>query len=395
MKKLHEWIDNTGYNLLYYLHALICIFFSIFPIDEEKIHVSCWTGKGGFSCNPKSIIQELEKEYPNKYKIYWAVNNPNENKKIFPSYIKLVKYHSLKSLFHQMTAFLWIDNCRKDLPYKRKNQFYLQTWHGSGPMKKVEKDVENTLPHGYRLNAQKDSLEADCILSGSELDSNIYRNSFWYNGLILESGYPKTDIIFSDYGEIKRRFCKEYHLKETTKFVIYAPTFRDHKRTSEFQYELKVFPVLSSLKRKYGGDWILLLRMHKYNCISVKNLCENNNCIDVSSYSDIQELLSFVDVAIDDYSSWLYDFMLTGRPCFLFTPDLSEYYDYRGFYIDLYSLPYPISTNMESLCNNIEKMDDEECKRRSIKFLKEYNFFNDGHAAQRVVKWINDIKKES
>ena len=393
MSSIKEIFVKYGYEIVYFFHALFCKVFSFFPIDKKKIHVSCWTGRGGFSCNPKYIISELNKQFPGKYKIYWAVNNPENEVKRFPSCIHLVKYHSLHSLYHQMTAFLWIDNCRKDMPIKRKGQYYLQTWHGSGPMKKIEADTRDALVMGYEYNARKDSKMIDWILSGCSIETKIYRNSFWYNGQILEYGSPRADALFhSRKDELKKVFCIDNNLPFSTNLILYAPTFRDKKKGTEFDYGMNVDSVLASCQKRFGGEWIMLLRLHKNNMISADSIKRNKRCIDVTVYPDMQELLEFVDVAIDDYSSWFYDFMYTRRPCFIYAPDINEYDDIRGFYIDFRSLPFPISDSIDSLCKDIESFDEADRDKKYNQFFSYIGSFNDGHASERVVKMISDIK---
>ena len=378
---------------MYFIHALFCRLFSIFPIDKKKIHVSCWNGRGGFSCNAKYIIQELEHRFPRSYKIYWAVNDDEILHASFPDYINLVRFHSLTSLYHQMTSFLWIDNCRKDMPYKRKGQYYLQTWHGSGPLKKVEADVREALVTGYEYNAKKDSAVIDGFLSGSRVDSGIFRHAFWYAGHVLDFGLPRTDILFkNDNTELKAEFCRKYNIDPSVRFVLYAPTFRDKKKGKEFDYGMKIEPVLESLRRKFGGEWKFLLRFHKNNEITEDDMRSHPDCIDVTSYIDMQELLCIADAAIDDYSSWVYDFMYTERPCFIYAPDISDYYDIRGFYIDFYSLPFPISENMDELCKDILSYDEKFRIQKSRDLLSRIGTFNDGHASERTVDWIMKLK---
>lgn len=384
---------KIGYEIGYFFHALFCKIFSVLPIDKKKIHVSCWTGRGGFSCNPKYIISELNKQFPGKYKIYWAVNNPENEKTKFPAYIHLVKFHSFLSLYHQMTSFLWIDNCRKDMPIKRKGQYYLQTWHGSGPMKKIEADVRDALVMGYEYNARKDSKMIDWILSGCSIETNIYKNSFWYSGKILEYGSPRADALFYPRKEeLKSIFCQQNNLSLSTNFILYAPTFRDKKKGTEFNYGMNVDAVLDSCQKRFGGEWMMLLRLHKNNMVSADEIKNNKRCIDVTNYPDMQELLEFVDAAIDDYSSWFYDFMYTYRPCFIYAPDIDDYDGIRGFYIDFRSLPFTISDSMDSLCKAIECFDKAEQDRKYKQFFSYIGSFNDGHASERVVKMISDIK---
>ena len=65
--------------------------------------------------------------------------------------------------------------------------------------------------------------------------------------------------------------------------------------------------------------------------------------VDVTDYPDIQELMMISDVAITDYSSWIYDYVLSRKPGFIFATDIEEYNTERGFY-------YPIRVYSFSNC---------------------------------------------
>ena len=48
--------------------------------------------------------------------------------------------------------------------------------------------------------------------------------------------------------------------------------------------------------------------------------------------NDMTEYLIVSDVLITDYSSSMFEFIITGKPCFLFCPDLDNYEkNERGF----------------------------------------------------------------
>lgn len=389
-KKVLSFFVSFFYEIAYFLHKLFCCLLCIFPIDSKKIHISCWNGRGGYSDNPKYIIEELESTYPNEYKIYWSVIDP-EKTTGFPEFVHLVKYHSFISLFHQITAFLWIDNCRKDMPYKRKKQYYLQTWHGSGPLKKIEADVEDALVMGYKQNAKKDSKMISAILSGSAIESYIYKNSFWYNGPVLEFGSPRTDFMFkANKKDLKTRFCKEVGIPVDSKLVLYAPTFRD-KASKDFDYSIDIDSVINALNEKWKGKWFFLLRTHKNNDISFSNLKTHPKFIDVTLYPDMQELLSLIDVAIDDYSSWMFDLLYNYCPCFIYAPDYDSYVNKRGFYIDFNSLPFTKAKDIDGLCGNICSFDFNSYKNNCKKFLDSICSYNDGMASAKVVAWIKGI----
>jgi CDP-glycerol glycerophosphotransferase len=77
--------------------------------------------------------------------------------------------------------------------------------------------------------------------------------------------------------------------------------------------------------------------------------------VNASKYDEMQELLCMADVLITDYSSSQWDFALTGKPGFLFTPDLDYYqHEDRGFYTPIDDWPFPYAKTNEELSNLIK-----------------------------------------
>ena len=118
--------------------VMIYFFFRLFPIKKNKIVITNYYGKG-FGDNGKAIANELH-ERKLDIDFVWLVEKNDES---IPQWIRQVNYYSILSIYELVTAKLWIDNARKRrYVRKRKQQFYIQTWHGTIPLKRVEKDVE-------------------------------------------------------------------------------------------------------------------------------------------------------------------------------------------------------------------------------------------------------------
>lgn len=105
----------------------------------------------------------------------------------------------------------------------------------------------------------------------------------------------------------------------------------------------------------------------------------------------MQELLAITDVAITDYSSWIYDFVLLRKPGFIFATDIEEYNNERGFYYPLESTPFPVATNNIQLVENIRRFDNVKYQHDIDLFLKEKGCIEDGEASRRVVELLSGI----
>ena len=133
----------------------------------------------------------------------------------------------------------------------------------------------------------------------------------------------------------------------------------------------------------------MLLKLHpniaekaeelKYDPLVVRN---------ASLWPDIQELYLAADVLLTDYSSVMFDFMATGKPCFLYVNDLEAYRGDRNFYFDMKKLPYPLAENSEELVKAISEFSLKEQAAREAEFQREFGFRETGRAAKAAADWI-------
>ena len=120
----------------------------------------------------------------------------------------------------------------------------------------------------------------------------------------------------------------------------------------------------------------------------------SDKIVDVTLYPDIQELLTVSDFAISDYSSCIFDFMLTRKPVFIYANDIETYSFDQGLCYPIESTPFPICKNNYELFNNILNFNYEIYLTKVEKFLKEKGCMEDGYASKRVVDLIEQIMNE-
>lgn len=377
-------------NLLKNLVTNLIIYtFSCFPIKNKKIVLFSYYGNQ-YGCNPKYISQYIQENYPaDKFDVVWVFNDLSSKK--YLSDIRTVKTMSLKYFYELYTAKVVITNYRTtELFKKRKNQYYIQTWHSSLRLKQIEKDAEQTLPPRYIQMAKEDSLKCDLLLSGSSFSSEVFKRSFWYDGEIFEHGTPRNDVLFRNSNFKKKEVLEKLKLSSNTNILLYAPTFR--KGNSLSACDLNFEKLLETLTAKYGGDWTILVKLHPHINSNFYEGASNENVLDVSSFDDIQELLLIADILISDYSSLMFDYSITSRPCFLFVPDLFEYISKdRGLYFDLTELPFISALNQIELEEEIKRFNSEKYKNELDVFLKRVGTFENGDACEMLVKRLDEV----
>ena len=165
MNRLIQLLKKSIIQLPLWIFGRLC------PINKKKVVVSSYYGKG-FGDNPRYIVEALKSKYPD-IRIIWGVTD-TKSREGFPEWVETCKYNGAKYVFHMATAKFWIDNCRKGfVMFKRREQIYIQTWHGFA-LKRIEKDAAESLNDGYVSYAIKDSKNIDYIISCSSFMTERY-----------------------------------------------------------------------------------------------------------------------------------------------------------------------------------------------------------------------------
>lgn len=364
-------------------------------IEPRKIVFDNYMGKG-FGCNPKYVAKALEERYPGEFDLVWIVSKGDMAKSDMPKHIRKVEYGSSQALREYATAKIWVSNYHKISflkrgMFKRKGQCFIQMWHGSLGIKKIENDVSILTKQKKWLKLAKRSSEmVDYWISNSTFENEVYHRGFWgVTDNVLMYGHPRNDILFSDRTDISKKVRKSLGVGDK-KILFYAPTFREDYRMNCYAIDFE--RLSESLKERFGGEWVIVVRLHprvrKYASTILKS---KKNVYDATRYADIQELIVSADCMITDYSSCIFDFALTGRPGFIFATDIEMYNNERGFYYPLEETPFPIATNNDELMENVLSFDDKVYQQKLEEFLQGKGCVEDGHASERVVELIRRI----
>ena len=368
------------------------ILYKDLPLENNKIFIRCCFGS--YCCNPKYIVEELLKqELP--YNIVWMVDDRYDKfSKDFPTdKIKIVMNGTKEAEIERATSKIVIDNERaffypESNTIKKEGQIYIQTWHGSLGIKKVGAEITK-LSERQCYYHHLDSEQLDYLISNSTFETDLYKRYFYNYGKILEIGHPRNDIFFQNRPDIKEKVYKFFNIPLNKKIVIYAPTWRDDYNVKAFS--LDFVKVKKTIEKHFDGEYVFLNKLHpKYILNNLKEK-QNKDVIYATYYSDMQELLVSADILISDYSSCMFDFMLTNKPVFLYATDVNKYKKQRGLYYPLESTPFPIATNNDELINNIKEFNYDNYKNKVEDFLKEKGCIDDGHASERVVNLIKGL----
>ena len=369
----------------------IMALFNRVEISSNKVVFNNFMGKG-YGCNPKYIAQEILKQNL-PYDLVWLVSNLNEP---MPDKIRKVLYGSIDSVYELATAKVIVTNVKNLLPFpaKKPGQYFIMTWHGGQGFKFVEKDVEEKLSPAYVRDSKINSQITDLMLAHSQEQFDEMRRAFWYSGEIMRCGLPRNDIFFRNDAELILRIRKSLNIPDDNKVIMYAPTFRDNPAIFDEVYNFDAKRLLQVVEKKFGGKWTLLVRFHPNIAatnFAQKFLSGSRYIINATNYPDIQELIVASDVLISDYSGVIYDFMLCGKPVFIFAKDLDTYPKERGFKQAYFDLPYKVNRTEGELLNCIKNFNAKALEPAIGKFFEQIKPFGTGHASETVVARIKAV----
>ncbi len=362
-------------------------------VKTQNNKVFCWEFYfrkcGG---NPKYIADYILSQ-DKGYIVYWAISKDVNTNSLNPKY-SLVKHTSFSFLIALYSSRYIITNYRNDpmesFFVKKKDQKYIMTWHGSTPLKKVEKDAIERLDEKYVKVAKLDSQNCDLMLSNCLFFTNLIKQSFWYNGEILEKGIPCNDILFNTGQRINaiKKVKTFYHIANNDMIVLYAPTFRNNDNTID-PYRINWNLIIPALEITFKRRVTVMVRLHPNiaGMVDTSPLVNYPQTFDATFYPDMQELLCSMDLFITDYSSTMFDSMLMDKPCILYALDKDKYD--RGFYFSLDSLPFPLATNEIDFLSKIKDFDIDEYNSKSNIFKKQVlGISEDGHASESFFNWM-------
>ena len=363
-------------------------YYEYMPINEKVIFYESFHGKN-MSDSPLAICKALiDNDEFKEYTHVWALNDANNLKEEFKDKknIKVCKVNSNEYLKYISSAKYLINNTTFP-PYfiRKKEQKYINTWHGT-PLKTLGKDMKGSI--GQHKNIQRNFLQATHLINPNKYTSNILIDSHdlkgLYSGYIANIGYPRIDLTLKcDKSKLKDKLKIEFNKK----VLLYAPTWRGEVGSVDKDI-LRFISDYKRLQEEFGDEYKILLRVHSlmYKYLKQEGLEKDV----VPETIDTNELLGIVDLLITDYSSIMFDYMVTRKPILFYTYDREIYEENRGTYLNLEDMPGDICLDIDSVIKSIKNIDEVIIRNKDKykKCLKLYCYNDDGKATERAINLI-------
>ena len=304
-----------------------------------------------FNDSPKTIY-DFMKAHPEyqQYHCIWAFEDPSK----FPD-LETVKIDTPAYFKTALKAKYWITNTNieRGLRFKKKNQKYLNTWHGIA-LKYIGNDVAG------RNDFNFDTVDYLCVCGA--YDERVYKSAFRAKeNSYLRCGLPRNEELWGVNNEKKAQMRAKLDIPVDKKVILYAPTWRESTDGGK-SYAIKPPIHFDEWEKELGEEYVILFRAH-HQTTKVLNVQYNDFVRSASTYPEVNDLMIAADILITDYSAIVFDFSILCRPIFCYAYDYDSYLVDRGTYfnIDDYYPNKSCRTEAE-LLSRIKNIDyEKEC----------------------------------
>jgi len=274
-----------------------------------------------------------------------------------------------------------------------KKQYIINTWHGGGAYKKCGLDMYEDTPL-FRKDLHLAADKTDVFLSTCERFTEAIsysmltpRKVFWNIGM------PRNDAMLNPDPLRRQAIREKLGLQDGEKLVLFPPTYRKpndnyFKESIAISYGVDPKRVCRAFEARFGGVWKFAYRLHP--CVTNREGLPGD-VLDLTDYPDMQDLLLAADAMVNDFSSSMWDFMLTGRPIFQFAIDLEHYIKTTQVYTPVEQWPFPRSTNNDELEQCILNFNEEDYARACRLHYQALGGCESGEATKLVCQRIWEV----
>ncbi|MGW5480251.1 CDP-glycerol glycerophosphotransferase family protein [Streptomyces sp. NPDC004008] len=357
------------------------------PVDPQLAVFSAYWDRG-VACNPAAIAAKLAELAPHIHPV-WVVARgkaallPPGTDHVIPG---TRRYWDVMARAKYLVNNVNFPNA----VVKRADAVHVQTHHGT-PLKRMGLDQVDypAAAKGLDFDALLARIDKwDYSVSANGHSTRMWERAYPSRYTSLDYGYPRNDVFYSATAEDVRAIRERLGIGPGRRAILYAPTHRDYEAGWTPRLDL------ASLAERLGQDTVLLVRGHYFYggaASPLAGLRRSGRVIDVSSYDPVEDLCLAADALVTDYSSIMFDYANLGRPIVIYADDWETYAKTRGVYFDLMAeAPGQVARTQDELAAVFETdaWRDEAASKALTAFRRRFCEFDDGRAAERVVRRV-------
>ncbi|MFE5011107.1 CDP-glycerol glycerophosphotransferase family protein [Streptomyces sp. NPDC056696] len=357
------------------------------PVDPYLAVFSAYWDRG-MACNPAAIAAKVTELAPRIHQV-WVVSAAHAP--LLPPGTDHVVPGSRRYWEVMARAAYLVNNVNfPNAVVKRPEAVHVMTHHGT-PLKRMGLDQIEYPTASKGLNFRQLLARVDkwdySVTSNSH-STRTWERAYPAHYVPLEYGYPRNDVFYRATAADIRAVRDRLGIAPGRRAVLYAPTHRDYEASWTPRLDL------ATLAERLGDDTVLLVRGHYFYGGAASPLAElrrSGRVVDVSTYDPVEDLCLAADVLVTDYSSIMFDYANLDRPIVVYADDWEMYAKTRGVYFDLIAeAPGPVARTQDELTEILTAgaWRDESSGKARAAFRRRFCEFDDGHAAERVVRRV-------
>ncbi|MFD0032002.1 CDP-glycerol glycerophosphotransferase family protein [Streptomyces sp. NPDC055059] len=357
------------------------------PVDPDLAVFSAYWDRG-MACNPAAIAAKAAELAPRIHQV-WVVSAAHAP--LLPPGTDHVVPGSRRYWEVMARAKYLVNNVNfPNAVVKRPEAVHVMTHHGT-PLKRMGLDQMEYPTASKGLNFRQLLARVDkwdySVTSNSH-STRMWERAYPAHYVPLEYGYPRNDVFYRATAADIRAVRDRLGIAPGRRAVLYAPTHRDYEASWTPRLDL------ATLADRLGDGTVLLVRGHYFYGGAASPLAElrrSGRVIDVSTYDPVEDLCLAADALVTDYSSIMFDYANLDRPIVVYADDWEMYAKTRGVYFDLIAeAPGPVARTQDELTEVLAAgaWRDEASGKARAAFRRRFCEFDDGHAAERVVRRV-------
>ncbi|OAH10075.1 CDP-glycerol glycerophosphotransferase family protein [Streptomyces jeddahensis] len=357
------------------------------PVDPHLAVFSAYWDRG-VACNPAAIAAELGRLAPHIHPV-WVVSAARAP--LLPPGTDHVVPGTRRYWEVMARARYFVNNVNfPGAVVKRPEAVHVMTHHGT-PLKRMGLDQREfpVVSKGFNFRGLLARVDKwDYSVSANSHSTEVWERAYPAHYTSLDYGYPRNDVYYRAQAADVLAIREKLGIAPGRTAILYAPTHRDYEASWTPRLDL------ASLAERLGEDTAILVRGHYFYsgpAAPPPALRRSGRIIDVSSYDPVEELALAADALVTDYSSIMFDYANLDRPIVVYADDWEIYAQTRGVYFDLMEeAPGRIARTQDELAEIFTSgaWRDEAAAKARAAFRRRFCEFDDGHAAERVVRRV-------
>ncbi|WP_129308844.1 bifunctional glycosyltransferase family 2 protein/CDP-glycerol:glycerophosphate glycerophosphotransferase [Streptomyces sp. L2] len=364
------------------------------PLDEHLVLYSASSHRGLLG-DPAAVYYKAQEIAP-QLRGVWVVRDEEAAEQLPPG-VEHVLVDSRRCLELAARAKFFVNDVNwPATPAKRPGSVYIHTHQGT-PLKYMGADLLGK--PGARLGFDVPQMlrradRWDYSLVANQHSELVWERAYPCHFTSVRTGSPRNDVLVTSRTDpaAGASFRLRHGIPEDHTVVLYAPTRRDYRRGGHAdRFDLARFAA------DLGEGHTLVVRLHPTLAagpargMGLSELARRGIVVDATDEPHAEEVMLASDALVTDYSSIMFDYADLDRPVVVHADDWEAYTASRGTYLDITAeAPGHVSRSYRELAwlFTSGSWRDEESARLRADFRTRFCAYDDGRAAERVVRTL-------